>query len=62
MLSYLPGEIIGDRTPWPAWVSADSMLVQVGRWLRRLHDLTAGFRPPPPLSGRRMMSALWRDT
>jgi thiamine kinase-like enzyme len=32
--------------PWPAWVSADSMLVQVGQWLRRLHDLTADFRPP----------------
>jgi hypothetical protein len=46
MLSYLPGETIGDRMPWPAWVSADSMLVQVGQWLRRLHDLTADFRPP----------------
>jgi hypothetical protein len=46
MLSYLPGETIGDRMPWPAWVSADSMLAQVGQWLRRLHDLTAGFRPP----------------
>jgi hypothetical protein len=46
MLSYLAGETIGDRMPWPAWVSADSMLVQVGQWLRRLHDLTAGFRPP----------------
>jgi hypothetical protein len=46
MLSYLPGETIGDRDPWPAWVSADSMLVQVGQWLRRLHDLTADFRPP----------------
>src|SRR5215831_7364277 len=33
MLSYLPGETIGDRMPWPAWASADSMLVQVGRWL-----------------------------
>ena len=46
MLSYLPGETIGDRMPWPAWASADSMLVQVGQWLRRLHDLTADFRPP----------------
>jgi len=46
MLSYLPGETIGDRDPWPAWASADSMLVQVGQWLRRLHDLTADFRPP----------------
>ena len=46
MLSYLPGETIGNQLPWPAWVSADSMLVQVGQWLRRLHDLTADFRPP----------------
>jgi hypothetical protein len=47
MLTYLPGETIGDRTPWPAWASADSMLVQVGQWLRRLHDLTADFVAPP---------------
>jgi hypothetical protein len=46
MLSYLPGETIGGRTPWPAWASADSMLVQVGQWLRRVHDLSAGFVPP----------------
>ena len=47
MLTFLPGETIGDRTPWPAWASADSMLVQVGQWLRRVHDLTADFVPPP---------------
>lgn len=46
MLTYLSGETIGERMPWPAWATADSMLVQVGRWLRRLHDLTAGFIPP----------------
>ena len=46
MLTYLRGETIGDREPWPGWASADSMLVQVGRWLRRVHDLTAGFTPP----------------
>jgi hypothetical protein len=46
MPGYRPGETIGDRDPWPARVSADSMLVQVGQWLRRLHDLTADFRPP----------------
>jgi len=46
MLTYLPGETIGDRTPWPAWAFADSMLVRVGQWLRRLHDLTADFTPP----------------
>jgi hypothetical protein len=46
-LSYLPGDTVGDRVPWPSWVFAESTLVQVGRWLRRLHDATAGFRPPP---------------
>ncbi|GIM90559.1 phosphotransferase [Paractinoplanes toevensis] len=46
MLTYLPGEMIGDRFPWPAWATSDAMLAQVGRWLRRLHDLTAGFVPP----------------
>ena len=44
--AYLPGETIGGREPWPGWASADSMLVQVGQWLRRVHDLTAGFVPP----------------
>src|SRR4051812_259822 len=48
MLTYLPGETIGDRTPWPGWATADAMLAQVGRWLRRLHDLTADFAPPAP--------------
>jgi hypothetical protein len=46
MLTYLPGEVIGDRVPWPAWAYADSTLVQVGHWMRRIHDATADFRPP----------------
>ena len=46
MLTYLPGETIGDRVPWPGWASADSMLAQVGQWLRQVHDLTADFTPP----------------
>jgi hypothetical protein len=46
MLTYLPGEMIGDRDPWPGWVYADSTLVQVGQWLRRIHDVTAVFVPP----------------
>ena len=46
MLTYLPGETIGDRDPWPGWASADSMLAQVGQWLRQVHDLTADFTPP----------------
>ncbi len=46
MLTYLPGEMIGDRVPWPAWAYADSTLVQVGQWMRRVHDATAAFVPP----------------
>jgi hypothetical protein len=42
----LPGEMIGDRDPWPAWVYTDSTLVQVGQWMRRVHDATATFVPP----------------
>jgi hypothetical protein len=45
MLTYLPGETIGERFPWPAWAYADETLVQVGRWLRRVHDLTENFSP-----------------
>jgi phosphotransferase family enzyme len=46
MLTYLPGEVIGDRDPWPAWAYADSTVVQVGQWMRRIHDVTAAFVPP----------------
>jgi hypothetical protein len=46
MLTYLPGEMIGKRVPWPAWAYADSTLVQVGQWMRRVHDATAAFAPP----------------
>jgi hypothetical protein len=46
MLTYLPGEVIGTRVPWPAWTDSDSTLVQVGQWMRRVHDATAGFVPP----------------
>jgi hypothetical protein len=46
MLTYLPGDTVGHKMPWPRWVFADSTLVQVGRWLRRLHDATVSFGPP----------------
>jgi len=46
MLTYLPGDTVGNRTPWPAWVHSDSTLIQVGRWLRRVHDATVSFVPP----------------
>jgi Ser/Thr protein kinase RdoA (MazF antagonist) len=45
VLTYLEGETAGEA-PWPAWVSSDETLVQVGSWLRRLHDATVDFVPP----------------
>jgi aminoglycoside phosphotransferase (APT) family kinase protein len=54
VLSWLDGETAGEP-PWPAWVVDEATLPQVGAWLRRLHDATAGFVPPPDavwLSGR----------
>lgn len=47
VLSFLSGDTVGDRLPWPAWTWSDVLLVDVGRWLRRMHDLTASFVPPP---------------
>ena len=44
-LSFLPGLTLGETSPWPDWVRSDAALRQVGRWLRRLHDLTETFRP-----------------
>ncbi len=46
MLTYLPGDTVGAQVPWPDWVFTDSTVVQVGHWLRRLHDATLSFRPP----------------
>jgi hypothetical protein len=48
VLTYLDGETLGaGASPWPEWVFSDGALAQVGAWLRRLHDVTAGFTPPP---------------
>jgi hypothetical protein len=49
VLTHLPGETVGDRRPWPEWTRSDDALRQVGAWLRRLHDVTAEFEPPPGL-------------
>ena len=44
-LTFLPGQTFGETTPWPDWLRSDDALRQVGAWLRRLHDVTAAFRP-----------------
>jgi Phosphotransferase enzyme family len=44
-LTFLPGQTLGETSPWPDWLRGDDALLQVGAWLRRLHDATATFRP-----------------
>jgi hypothetical protein len=44
-LTFLPGQTLGEPSPWPDWVRSDDALRQVAAWLRRLHDTTATFRP-----------------
>ena len=44
-LTFLPGQTLGESTPWPDWLRSDHALRQVGAWLRRLHDATEAFRP-----------------
>lgn len=46
ILSFLPGETVGDASPWPEWVHSDEALLDVGRWLRRYHDVVADYEPP----------------
>jgi hypothetical protein len=46
VLTFLEGETVADRLPWPPWVWGDATVRQVGGWLRRLHEATAGFVPP----------------
>jgi len=53
ILSYLPGDVVGDSRPWPSWVHSDEALRQVAGWLRGLHEAVAGFTPPP--------DATWRE-
>ncbi len=53
ILSYLPGETIGVRRPWPEWAHSDDALVQVAGWLRDYHSAVADFRPPD--------DATWRE-
>lgn len=55
ILTYLPGQTVGEHLPWPEWIYSDEALMQVGDWMRRLHDTTADFVPAADaiwLSGR----------
>jgi hypothetical protein len=45
ILTFLDGETVGSRKPWPRWVHADETLDQVARWLRDYHRAVADFVP-----------------
>src|SRR5262249_53336007 len=57
VLSFLPGETIGDRLPWPGWAHAERTLDQVADWLRPFHAAVADFVPPPDATWR--SAAAW---
>jgi hypothetical protein len=44
-LTYLPGQTLGETSPWPDWLRSDGALRQVAAWLRGLHDATSTFQP-----------------
>ncbi|MEW1960210.1 phosphotransferase [Kineococcus sp. NPDC059986] len=46
VLTFLDGETVGDRRPWPAWAHSDAALVAAGRWLREFHEASRSFTPP----------------
>ncbi|WP_308167905.1 phosphotransferase enzyme family protein [Catellatospora tritici] len=45
VLDFIPGEV--PDYPLPEYARADAALVAVGALLRRLHDASLGFTPPP---------------
>jgi hypothetical protein len=47
ILSYLPGDTVGDRRPWPSWTHSDGAIKEIGTWLRDYHGVVASFVPPP---------------
>ncbi|WP_132210650.1 phosphotransferase [Kribbella steppae] len=53
MVSFLPGQTVGNARPWPSWTHSGSALVDVARWLRRYHAAVADFVPPT--------DARWRE-
>jgi Phosphotransferase enzyme family len=52
VLTFLEGETVGDRMPWPGWTHADETLEQVAEWMRGYHRAVADFVPPAGASWR----------
>jgi hypothetical protein len=52
VLTFIEGETIGDRKPWPPWTHADETLDQVADWVREYHQAAEDFVPPPDADWR----------
>jgi hypothetical protein len=50
ILSYIPGATVGWSLPWPDWIWAEDLLVQVGETTARYHRAVADFRPAGSLT------------
>jgi hypothetical protein len=53
MVSFVPGQTVGNARPWPSWTHSDEALVDVAHWLRLYHAAVADFVPPA--------SSYWRE-
>lgn len=51
ILTFLPGETVGDVRPWPGWCWSNETLLGVAALLRGYHDAVRDF---PPRSGWRL--------
>lgn len=52
MVSFLPGQTVGNARPWPSWTHSSSALTDVAQWLRRYHAAVADFVPAEDASWR----------
>jgi hypothetical protein len=52
ILSYVPGQTVGDSLPWPDWVWEETLLASVGRATARYHQAVRDFRPAGVLPWR----------
>lgn len=43
VISYIPGETVGDSDRWPDRARSDALVVEIGGLLRRVHDASRGF-------------------
>ena len=59
VLTFIEGETVGSRKPWPAWTHAEDTLDQVARWMRAYHQAVADFVPPPLSTTQRSSSSCW---